>query len=60
MCGVTYDINVLPVEFLKEFRETLGVSIDTDGFENALDVVFGGAGVAGEAEEEVCCEVLHF
>jgi hypothetical protein len=59
-CSATYDIDVLPIKFLQQLRETITICINPDGFEHTFDIVFGGAGVAGEAEEEIRCEVLHF
>ena len=55
-----YLADVLALELAEERFETLLVSFDADCAENALDVVSGRRGVAGEAEEEVCCEMLHF
>lgn len=51
----TYLVNVLALELRKKLAETLLVSVDSDGAQNALDVLGGWRGVAGEAEEEVCC-----
>ena len=49
-----YLVNVLALELTKELVETLIVSLDADGGEDALDVFGGWGGVASEAEEEVC------
>jgi hypothetical protein len=55
-----YFVDVLALKLRDKRRKTLFISLDTDGFENGLDVLLGGRGVAAEGEEEVCCEVLHF
>lgn len=59
-CGWTYLRDVLALELGKQGREALLIGLDADGAEDFLDVALGGGGVAGEAEEEVGCEVLHF
>lgn len=53
-------MDVLALKLGDELVEALGVSLNTDGLEDSLDVGSGGAGVATEAEEEVGSEVLHF
>jgi hypothetical protein len=55
----SYLVDVLAVELLQQLVETLLVGLDADGAENLLDVIGGGRGVAGQAEEKVGCEVLH-
>jgi hypothetical protein len=55
-----YLLDVLALELRDESGEALIISFDTDGFENALDVLGRGRGVTAEGEEEICCEVLHF
>jgi hypothetical protein len=57
--GTSYLVNVLALELADELLEALVISLDTDGFEDLLDVAGGGRGVATEAEEQVCREVLH-
>lgn len=54
-----YFLQVLAVKFLDQLVQAVGVGLDADGRENALDVFSRGRGVAAEAEEEICCEVLH-
>ena len=51
----TYLVDVLALELRKKLAETLLVSVDADGAQNTLDVCGGWGGVAGQAEEEVCC-----
>ena len=58
--AATYLVDILALELLKELGQTLLVSIDANGGQDALDVVGGGAAVASEAKEEVSREVLHF
>ena len=58
--GETNVLEVLALELSDDLLEALGVSIDTDGGEDLLDVGSGGGLVASEGEEEVSCEVLHF
>ena len=54
-----YLLEILALELGDQGGETLIVSLDSDGFEDLLDVLVGGSGVASDGEEEVCCEVLH-
>jgi hypothetical protein len=54
-----YFVDILALKLRDKSRETLIITLDTDGFEDALDVLLGRRGVAPEGEEEVCCEVLH-
>ena len=54
-----YLVDVLALELLKEGAETLLVGVDANGAEDGLDVLSRGGGVAGQAEEEESCEVLH-
>lgn len=53
-------LDVLALELSDDLVEALRVSVDTDGGQNALDVGGGGLGVAGQSEQKVGCEVLHF
>lgn len=57
--STSYLANVLAFELLEERLETLLIRFDADSAEDAFDVLGRRRGVAGEAEEEVCCEVLH-
>jgi len=57
---VTNLLEVLALELSDELVEALGVGIDTDGGEDALDVGGGGRLVASQGQEEVSGEVLHF
>lgn len=57
---VTNLLEVLALELSDELVEALGVGINTDGGEDALDVGGGGRLVAGQGQEEVSGEVLHF
>jgi hypothetical protein len=54
-----YLVDVLALELLDELVEALAVGLDADGLKDLLDVAGGRRGVAAEAEEKVCCEVLH-
>jgi hypothetical protein len=54
-----YLVNVLAVELLKERAEALLVGVNANRAEDRLDVLSRGGGVAGQAEEEVSCHVLH-
>ena len=58
--GIAYLLEVLALELSNELLEALGVSVDTDGGENLLDIGSGGLGVAGKSQEKVGSEVLHF
>lgn len=60
MTVCVYLLEILALELGDEGRETLIVRLNSDGFEDGLDVLLGRRGVAAEGEEEVCCEVLHF
>lgn len=53
-------LDVLALELSHELAETLVVSVDADGGKDTLDIVGRGSLVAGEGEEEVSGEVLHF
>jgi hypothetical protein len=75
-CGITYLVDVLALELGDELVKALAVSLNADGLKDLLlwcqswshrirkyanlDVAGRGRGVATEAEEEVCREVLHF
>ena len=54
-----YLVDVLALELLEEGREALLVGVDANRAEDRLDVLSRGGGVAGQAEEEVSCHVLH-
>ena len=54
-----YFLDILAFKFRDQLVQTLFVSVDTNGFENTLDVGRRWGGVASKAEEEVSCEVLH-
>ena len=54
-----YLVDVLAVELLKERAEALLVGVNANRAEDSLDVLSRGGGVAGQAEEEVSCHVLH-
>jgi hypothetical protein len=54
-----YLVDVLALELLKEGREALLVGVNANRAEDSLDVLSRGGGVAGQAEEEVSCHVLH-
>ena len=53
-------MDVLALELRDQSVETLIISFDSDGFENALDVLCRRRGVTAEVEEKVCRKVLHF
>ena len=53
-------VDVLALKLGEELGETLLIGVNADSGENALDVGSGGRLVAGEAEEQVSGEVLHF
>jgi hypothetical protein len=55
-----YLLDVLARELRDELLKTLTLSVNTDRGEDGLDVLGRGLLVAGEVEEEVGCEVLHF
>jgi hypothetical protein len=57
---VTHLIDVFALELFQQAGEAVLVSVDANRFEDTLDVRFGGAAIAGEAKEEISCEVLHF
>jgi hypothetical protein len=54
-----YLVDVLALELLKEGREALLVGVNANRAEDGLNVLSRGGGVAGQAEEEVSCHVLH-
>jgi hypothetical protein len=54
-----YLVDVLALELLKEGREALLVGVNANRAEDGLNVLGRGGGVAGQAEEEVSCHVLH-
>jgi hypothetical protein len=54
-----YLVDVLALQLLEESLKAVIISLNTNGVEDALDVLGGRGGVAGKAEEEVSCQVLH-
>ena len=54
-----YLVDVLALELLKERAEALLVGVNANRAEDGLDVLSGRRRVAGQAEEEESCEVLH-
>jgi len=56
----SYLVDVLALKLLEQRLDAGLFSLDTDRAENFLDVAGGRRGVAGQAEEEVRREVLHF
>lgn len=59
-CVVAYLLDVLALKLGEELAQTVGVSIDTDGGEDLLDVRGRGRLVASEVKQKVSGEVLHF
>ena len=57
---VTHSLDVLSFQFLEKGFDTAGVGLNSNGRENGLDVGGRWGGIAGEVEEEVGSEVLHF
>lgn len=55
-----YLVDVLALKLRDELLKTLVISLNADGLKDLLDVSGLGRGVATEAEEKVCSEVLHF
>lgn len=55
----SYLVDVFAFELFEELGETVFISVDADRGQDTLDIGLGGVGVAGKAEEEVGCEVLH-
>jgi hypothetical protein len=55
-----YLLDILALELGEESVETLIISFDSDGFENALDVLGRRRRVTAEGEEKICRKVLHF
>jgi len=55
-----YFLEILALELRDEGVKTLIISLNADGFENALDILSGRRILSTEGEEEVCCEMLHF
>ena len=60
MYRATYLVDVLILELAEERVEAVLIGFHADCAEYFLDVAGGGRCVAAEAEEEECCEVLHF
>ena len=56
----SYLVDVLAIELRQELRQAVVIGLNTDGVEDALDVLGGWRGVSTEAEEEVSSEMLHF
>lgn len=56
---LSYLLDVLALELGDELIETIAVGLNANGFKDFLDIRCGWRGVAGEVEEEVCCQVLH-
>jgi hypothetical protein len=56
----SYLVDVLALQLGDELVQTLIISLNTDRFEDLLDIAGGRRGVATKAEEEVSCEMLHF
>ena len=54
-----YLVDVLALELLEERAEALLVGVNANRAEDSLDVLSGRRRVAGQAEEEESCEVLH-
>lgn len=54
-----YLVDVLALELGDELVKTLIVGLDANRLKDRLDVGSGRRGVAAEAEEKVCREVLH-
>jgi hypothetical protein len=52
-------VDVLVLELVDQSLEAVVVGLDSDRGKNLLNVLRRRAGVSGEAEEEVRCEVLH-
>lgn len=55
----SYFIDILALQLLEKFGETLFVGVNPNRGQDILDVAFRRVGVASEAEEEICCEMLH-
>lgn len=55
-----YLLDILALELGDQGRETLIISLDSDGLEDGFDVLLSGRGLVAEGEEEVSCEMLHF
>jgi len=55
----SYLVDVLALKLRQKGIESVVVSLNANGTKNLLDVRGGRGGVAGEAEEEECCHVLH-
>lgn len=56
---MSYLVDVLALKLREKGLEALVISLNADGAEDLLDVGLRRGGVAGEAEEEVSCHVLH-
>lgn len=54
-----YLVDVLALELLEERAEALLVGVNANRAEDGLDVLSRRGRVAGQAEEEESCEVLH-
>ena len=54
----THLVDVLALELGEELLQTLVISLNANGLEDVLDVLRTWAGVATEAEKEVCCEAV--
>lgn len=58
--GSTNLLDVLALKLGEKLLETIFVSIDTNRFEDSLDVGSRGRAVASEAKEKIGSKVLHF
>ncbi len=59
-CLGSYLVDVLALELGEEGLGALLIGLDTDGGENAADVLGGGGLVTAEGKKKVSGEVLHF
>lgn len=59
MYRAKYLVDVLVLKLAEEGVEAVLIGFNTDRAEDFLNIAGGGRVVAGEAEEEKGCEVLH-
>ncbi len=58
--SVAYGVDVLALQLGDELLKTVVIGLDSDGFENLLDICGRRRGIAAQVEKKVSSEMLHF